>query len=124
MGHGIEAGVRLRGLATLVDHRDFSKGRSRAAVLVGMRATTAPINISPTTFYADGSGAPTTVECAGYVFACDYLGDVRLTLIKPVSGSRIQNEIAAQRCRRAYVQHVLDNAPKGWLTANEALYTE
>jgi hypothetical protein len=107
----------------MCQRRDFSKGRSSGAVLVGMSATTAPINISPTTFYADGSGAPTTVECAGYVFACDYLGDVSLTLIKPVSGSRTQNEIAARRCRRAYIRHVLDNAPEGWLATNEALYT-
>lgn len=73
-------------------------------------------------FYADGSGAPGTIECAGYVFSCDYLSGARLALIKPAAGSRRQNEIAARRCEQAYAEYVKANAPAGWLAANAAMY--
>jgi hypothetical protein len=87
-------------------------------------AAKASVNIAPVNFYADGSGAPTTVECAGYVFACDYLGGVRMTLVTPVAGSRRQNEIAARRVEHTYKVFVDLNAPAGWLDANAAMYAE
>lgn len=82
-----------------------------------MNAAKSAITIAPIQFYADGSGAPTTVSCAGYVFAADFLGGARLTLVKPVNGSRRENEIAARRCEQAYIAAVETNAPAGWLCA-------
>jgi hypothetical protein len=85
-------------------------------------AAKAAVNIAPVLFLEDGSGAPTTVECAGYVYACDYLDGVRMTLIKPVSGSRKQSEIAARRVEHAYRAYIANNAPDGWFNLNAALY--
>jgi hypothetical protein len=87
-------------------------------------AAKSAIEIASVQFYPDASGAPTTVKCAGYVFACDFLGGARLTLIRPVAGSRRENEIAARRCEQAYTAFVQANAPEGWVAANTALYTE
>ncbi len=87
-------------------------------------AAKSPVNVAPFTLYADGSGAPTTVECAGYVYACDWLAGARITLIRPATGSRRQSEIAARRCENAYTAAVTASASPEWLAANIALYTE
>jgi predicted glycosyltransferase len=85
-------------------------------------AAKSSVNISAAVFHADGSGAPTTVECAGYVFACDYLNGVRMTLIRPVSGSRRESEIAARRVESTYLTFITHNAPDGWLSLNAEMY--
>lgn len=82
------------------------------------------VNISIGQFYADGSGAPRTVDCAGYVFACDWLGGYRATLVRPVAGSRREGEIAARRVEQAYTAYVETNAPAGWLCANAKMYED
>lgn len=82
----------------------------------------AAVKVSPIEFYADGSGAPATVECGGYIFACDFLGSVRITLIRPAAGSRRENRVAAQRCEQAYLAAVTANSPAGWVETNVALY--
>lgn len=89
-----------------------------------MNAAKAPIDIAPATFHADGSGAPTTVSCAGYVYAVDWLGGYRATCIRPAAGSRRQSEIAARRVEHAYTAYVQANAPDGWLALNAALYAD
>jgi hypothetical protein len=85
-------------------------------------AANSRIEIRACQFYSDGSGAPATVICAGYIFACDWLGTYRATLVRPVSGSRTDGKIAARRVEQAYTKFVAENAPAGWMTANAYLY--
>jgi hypothetical protein len=85
-------------------------------------ARNASIDIAPFVAFTDASGAPTTVTIAGYVFACDFLGDVRLNCIRPASGSRTESKIAAQRARDAYRAALSAKVNYDWLARNAAVY--
>lgn len=88
-------------------------------------ASKSAVNISTPNVYTDGSGAPCTVECAGYVFCCDWLNGYRATLIRPVSGgTRTQNRIAAECVERAYTAWINVNTSAEWRAANAAMYAE
>jgi hypothetical protein len=87
-------------------------------------AAKSSININGVVFHTDGSGAPATVECAGYVYACDWLNGYRATCIRPQAGSRRESEIAARRVQAAYAAYVANNAPDGWFTANAKMYAD
>lgn len=87
-----------------------------------MNAKTAFIDISPIGPYVDASGAPATVRIADYVFACDTLGETRVTCIKPGHGSRTESKIAAKRAYVAYAVAVRAAAGDEWLVRNIALY--
>ena len=88
-----------------------------------MKAATARIEIQGFTAYSDGSGAPCTVKLAGFVFALDYLGGLRLSYVAGPSHAGRACSVAAERARKAYLAHLANNAPDGWFLANEAMYS-
>ncbi len=77
----------------------------------------------------DASGAPAVVNVDGYVYAFDFLGEVKCNLIKPSWGSRTSSAVAAKRARAAY-ERELDrrvwelSSPQAWFAANSDMYTE
>ncbi len=71
---------------------------------------------------ADGSGAPALVSFGPYRFACDYLGEVKLNLVAPVSGSRRASKVAADRARTVYMQTLDERTSDEWLEVNRAMY--
>lgn len=86
---------------------------------------TAAIEVRFFRLFEDGSGAPANLACGPYVFACDKLGNrVSLTLIAPVSGSRVQNEIAVKRCRAFYESLVAEKTDAAWKAANAEMYSD
>lgn len=74
--------------------------------------------------YSDASGAEAVISYRGYVFACNHLGAPSMTLIKPVSGTRVENKIAASVCRKAYAELIAANCDAEWLALNAAMYSE
>jgi hypothetical protein len=72
--------------------------------------------------FEDASGAPAVVSYGPYTFAVDTLGDVRLTLISPVYGSRVESKIAASAARRAYLAERDTLVSGTWLAANRTMY--
>lgn len=87
-----------------------------------MNAAKAYVDVQNLTVYADASGAPATVQIADYVFACDTLGETRLTCIKPGHGSRTESKIAARRALDAYSAEVIRAAGIDWLARNREVY--
>jgi len=83
----------------------------------------AHVEVSPLNPYADASGAPATVEIGPYRYAADFLGDVKLTLIAPVTGSRTESKIAASRARAAYAMQLDAIVSPEWRKANAAMYS-
>ena len=79
-------------------------------------------NVKSLKVYSDASGAPAVVESGGYVFACDTLGRVSLTCIRPRSGSRIASKIAARKAEAAYVAARDAEISVEWLAQNLSLY--
>jgi hypothetical protein len=74
--------------------------------------------------YPDSSGAPAVLACGPYVYALDFIaGDVTCHLLKPVSGSRRQGEIAVERCKRTYAAMVAQLGAE-WAAANVHLYSD
>ena len=83
---------------------------------------TAAVEVSPLRPFTDASGAPATVSIGPYVYAADFLGEARLTLIRPVTGSRTESKIAASRARAAYAAKVDVFTTDEWRKANAAMY--
>lgn len=85
----------------------------------------AAVEIRSIVIYPDSSGAPALLVCGPYAFAMDYIaGEIKITLINPVSGSRRQNEIAAERARRTYIAMIDSQTDVSWRAANVALYAD
>ena len=87
-------------------------------------ARDARISILNLSHYADASGAPAVLECGGYRFACDMLGEVKLNLLASPGLGRVQGRIAAARVREHYMRAVREIAGEGWIAANRKLYSE
>jgi hypothetical protein len=86
-------------------------------------ARTASVDIKSSQLYTDGSGFPAVVQCGPYVYSADFIGgEVRMSLIRPVSGSRTESKIAADRCRRAYAAMVAEKTDAAWVEANRVMY--
>lgn len=83
---------------------------------------TSAIEFMDFTAYSDASGATCTVHLGPYVYAANWLGEARLTLIRPVTGSRTESKIAADRCRRAFEVRVNQETTEQWRTACAAMY--
>jgi hypothetical protein len=72
--------------------------------------------------FDDASGAPAVLEYRGYAFACDCLGEIKMRLIAPVSGTRLANRIAADVVRTAYGQLLEQATNDDWRTRNASMY--
>lgn len=83
-----------------------------------------PADVSRFQVFADGSGAEALISYRGYVFACNHLGRPSMTLIKPVSGTRVENRIAVDVCRKAYAELIALNCDAAWLALNTAMYPD
>lgn len=83
-----------------------------------------PADVTRFQIFPDGSGAEALISYKGYVFACNYLGEPSMTLIKPVSGTRTENKIAADVCRKAYSELIAMNCDADWLAKNASMYAD
>lgn len=83
-----------------------------------------PADVTRFQVFADGSGAEALISYKGYLFACNYLGRPSMTLIKPMSGTRAENRIAADVCRKAYAELIALNCDAKWLALNAAMYAQ
>ena len=73
--------------------------------------------------HSDGSGAPCVIESHGYVFAFDYLGEVKCNLISNHSRLGKNHRIALQECKAAYiVQMGMQPDIKEFLEKNQQFY--
>lgn len=81
-------------------------------------------NLETYTLHDDASGMPCVLSYRGYVFACDFLGEVKINLIHPASGSRRDSKIAADVVRRAYAAMVAQDTDADWIERNRAMYAK
>ena len=72
--------------------------------------------------HEDGSGAPGVVELDGWVYAVDYLGGVKLTLLSQSSHSP-STEVAAQ-VEAGYLWDLHCRVTGEWFGLNRAMYGE
>lgn len=70
--------------------------------------------------YTDASGAPALVACAGFVFACDCLGTIRVNLVS--GGARKPSKRVLGMVRWAYGKALDDATDDGWRAQNRAMY--
>jgi len=71
----------------------------------------------------DASGAPAVLECDGFVFAFDMLGEMKLRLIGG-SGSRTASKVARDVCAHAYLTLLETRVELAWREKNIRMYDE
>lgn len=72
--------------------------------------------------FSDGSGAPAVVTVGNFRYACDFLGQSKLTLL----GSKVPRDHRryADLAREAYLDALFCATDEEWLQANRAMYRE
>lgn len=80
------------------------------------------IDTTPMQIMPDASGAPMVITVGRYKFAADMLGEIKLNLLAPVTGSRRESETAANMARAEYRRWLLACTSEAWRAANAAMY--
>lgn len=80
-----------------------------------------PATIVTFSSFNDASGVDLVITYGRYTYSVNALGEISMTLIKPVSGSRAENKIAHDVCRAA-AKKCLDTLPAEWHAANARMY--
>ncbi len=88
-----------------------------------MKTKSSPADVLRLQIFPDGSGAEALITYGGYVFACNYLGKPSMVLVKPRSGTRVENKIAADICRKAYAELINLNCDANWFAMNQVFYS-
>lgn len=95
-----------------------------------MNTTSNPrVTIRLLTVFEDASGVTALLAYDGadgrcYRYACQWIGEARVTLVAPTDGSRRESKIATRACRVIFDQLVQLNTTADWRDACARMYGE